>query len=550
MSFLYISCMSYLARERVILELKSVNQDSTYLSRYHNWRRGLNMATATIGSMQEFQPGAETITTYLERLQAYLDANAIGKEKRASVLVSTIEHKTYAVLRSLMAPETPQKIEYKVLIRALKKHYEPKPLIIAERYIFHQRGQHPGESIAEYVAELRRLASTCNFGDFLEDALRDRLVCGLRSESARRRLLADAEGTTSLVKAIEQAQSYEQAEKNAKALKGTDVALKKFSATPPRRGNVESTSRRNRKPCYRCGRTNHDARECRFAESTCHFCNKKGHIAPACFRKKNSQTGSRKNTKHIAPVLVSLEIENRTLQMELDTGAAFSVISEATCQASFADVKLRKSNILLKTHTDERIPVIGKLHLHVWYGEQRAPLVLLVVAGDGPSLLSRNWMKYIRLDWKSIHAISHSNKSPELADLLRQHSATFTDELGKISQYQATLQVRPDARPRFFKARPVPFAIKAAIEEELDKLEASGVIKKVAHSEWATPIVPVPKKNGKFCICGDYKVTINQALDVDQYPLPKPEDLFTTLAGGKKFSKLDLSQAYQQLPLA
>ena len=84
--------------------------------------------------------------------------------------------------------------------------------------------------------------------------------------------------------------------------------------------------------------------------------------------------------------MVSLEIENRTLQMELDTGAAFSVISEATCQASFADVKLRKSNILLKTYTDERIPVIGKLHIHVRYGEQRAPLVLLVVAGDGPWL--------------------------------------------------------------------------------------------------------------------------------------------------------------------
>ena len=69
------------------------------------------------------------------------------------------------------------------------------------------------------------------------------------------------------------------------------------------------------------------------------------------------------------------------------------------------------------------------------------------------------------------------------------------------------------------------------------------------HSEWAAPIVAVPKKDGKFRICGDYKVTVNQALEIDQYPLPKPEDLFATLAGGKKFTKLDLSQAYQQLVL-
>lgn len=93
------------------------------------------------------------------------------------------------------------------------------------------------------------------------------------------------------------------------------------------------------------------------------------------------------------------------------------------------------------------------------------------------------------------------------------------------------------------------FAIKPSIVEELDKLEASGVIEKVEHSDWAAPIVPVLKKNRKFRICGDYKVTVNQALDVDQYPFPKPEDLFATLAGGNNFSKLDLSQAYQQLPL-
>ena len=91
--------------------------------------------------------------------------------------------------------------------------------------------------------------------------------------------------------------------------------------------------------------------------------------------------------------------------------------------------------------------------------------------------------------------------------------------------------------------------IKPSIEEELDRLEASGVVKQVEYSEWAAPIVPVPKKNGQFHICGDFKVTINQALDVDQHPLPKPEDLFASLAGGKTFSKLDLSQAYQQLPL-
>ena len=64
---------------------------------------------------------------------------------------------------------------------------------------------------------------------------------------------------------------------------------------------------------------------------------------------------------------------------------------------------------------------------------------------------------------------------------------------------------------------------------------------------WAAPIVAVPKKDSRFCICGDYKVTVNRPLDIDQYPLPKPADLFATLAGGQLFTKLNLTQAYQQL---
>ena len=59
----------------------------------------------------------------------------------------------------------------------------------------------------------------------------------------------------------------------------------------------------------------------------------------------------------------------------------------------------------------------------------------------------------------------------------------------------------------------------------------------------------VPKKDGKFRICGDFKVTVNPVLNIEHYPLPKPQDLFASLAGGQKFSKLDLNQAYLQIPL-
>ena len=163
--------------------------------------------------------------------------------------------------------------------------------------------------------------------------------------------------------------------------------------------------------------------------------------------------------------------------MELDTGAAYSVISEATFRRAFSHLKLRPSEVLLKSYTSERIQVLGQLNVHVHYGDQRARLVLLVVASNGRSLLGRNWLHYIRLDWKKLHSVL---RSTELSDLLHENNVLFKDELGKIEHCEATLHVRPDAHPRFFKARPVPLAIKPSIEEELDKLEASGVIKKLS----------------------------------------------------------------------
>ena len=113
-----------------------------------------------------------------------------------------------------------------------------------------------------------------------------------------------------------------------------------------------------------------------------------------------------------------------------------------------------------------------------------------------------------------------------------------------MNSIQAELRVKDDAMPHFHQPLPVPFAPKEAVDKEIHRLWEAGILKKVNHCEWAVPIVPVPKKDGKVRLCGDYKVTINGALDVDQYPLPKPEDLFATLANGKSFSKLDLSQAY------
>ena len=90
---------------------------------------------------------------------------------------------------------------------------------------------------------------------------------------------------------------------------------------------------------------------------------------------------------------------------------------------------------------------------------------------------------------------------------------------------QSQVHLKPNARPHtvLFKPHTVLFALKPAIEQELDYLESAGIIHQVPTSEWAAPTMPVPKKDDKIRICGDYKVTDNPVFDIEHYPLPKPQ---------------------------
>jgi len=171
---------------------------------------------AQSSAFKEFVPEEEPISAYLERIELFFLAHGVAAEKQVPTLLSTIGSKPYGFLRSLAAPKAPKELKYDEVVKMLKSHYEPPPLVIAERYRFHQRSQEVGETISDYLAELRRLASKCKFEDtenFLEESLRDRFVIGLHVESTRKRLLTEQKLTLS--KAIEIAQSLETATKDA-----------------------------------------------------------------------------------------------------------------------------------------------------------------------------------------------------------------------------------------------------------------------------------------------------------------------------------------------
>jgi len=88
-----------------------------------------------------------------------------------ATFLTTIGSKTYIVLRDLLAPAKPSEVKLQVLVKTLRDHYEPNPIVMAERFHFYKREQHEGESVAAYSAALKKCSEHCAFVAFLEEAL-------------------------------------------------------------------------------------------------------------------------------------------------------------------------------------------------------------------------------------------------------------------------------------------------------------------------------------------------------------------------------------------
>ena len=235
------------------------------------------------GSVGAFDNAVEDWSSYSERLEEYFKANDVeaGVKQRA-ILLSNCGPQTYQLVKNLLAPNKPMDHTFSEIVTALRNHWQPKPSQIVQRFNFHSRMQKAGESIAEYVAELRRLSGNCGFGsaEQLDDMLRDRLVCGVRDARIQQRLLAEAE--LKFKKAFDLAQAMETAEQNVKELQGKTEKtvhrvkeIEKFSKTESKTQTISEGT------CYQCG-GKHKQTDCRFKEATCRACGKTGHIARVC----------------------------------------------------------------------------------------------------------------------------------------------------------------------------------------------------------------------------------------------------------------------------
>ena len=260
-----------------------------------------NRATMpSLGKIEEFNSATTSINRYLERLEQYFVANSLPADsaeshKRRAILISVIGAKAYNVLSDPCSPTSPSEKTYAQLTTILKNHFAPKKLVIAERYRFHNCTQHEGKSVTAFAANLKHLASTCQFGTHLNEALRDRFVCGLRSKETQKKLLTEEHTFDAALKVALGAEAAEKdvaafSQESSASVNKVDSGNRRcFQPTqrrkgPGKRGKFNSSGSNIKDPseCLSCGKTGHPRSQCKYRNYTCHSCGKVGHISEAC----------------------------------------------------------------------------------------------------------------------------------------------------------------------------------------------------------------------------------------------------------------------------
>ncbi|XP_018395972.1 PREDICTED: uncharacterized protein K02A2.6-like, partial [Cyphomyrmex costatus] len=468
-----------------------------------------NIANAhNVIQIEKFDPATQTWKRWLQRLEGFFKVFKITSgEEKVVYLLHYIGVEAFGVLCDRLDPDDPYAKSFEELCNKLGEYYAPEPLEIAEIYTFRKRMQKEGEAAQEYLAALQKLSLYCKFGNYLNTELRNQFVFGIKNPRIQARLLETIDLTKE--RALKIACAMEMADQGVNKLKDESAV---------------------------CGK-NHLAPSCSLPRSTkCLECGGYGHLKKVC--KKKGQTDcvdiatidlEHEHVSHRSKYTVSLQIEDRKIEFDVDSGAAVTL---NFVPMGFVKVKVKD--------------------VDTW-----KYLNMYIVEYNRQPLLGREWINQLKSfnkfkesleEVQSLHLVELScNK--RLKNLLEKYANLISDDFEPIKKIKAQLNLKPNSQPVFLRSRQVPFQIKNKVENELNRMVKAGILKPVEASTWATPIVPVLKKDGGVRICGDFSVTVNSCLIVDEHPLPTHEELFAKMAGCNVFSKIDLKQAYLQLEL-
>ena len=227
-----------------------------------------------------------------------------------------------------------------------------------------------------------------------------------------------------------------------------------------------------------------------------------------------------------------IKVNGKEIPMMKDTGASLTLISKKLWK-QIGQPKLEEKNTGIETYDKHKMKYPGAFFSTVFYNNKELNVNIAVVDAD------RNFGLLVR---------DIINNSKESID--RCFKAEASEKLPIVKGAKASIKLKPDAKPMFCAARKVLLPLERKVNKTIDKLLLLGILEPVEAGgvDNCSPVVWV-KKGDKLRMCADYKIQVNDKISTEAYPLPCNETIFSKVSGAKFFAKIDLSNAYWQIPL-
>ena len=506
---------------------------------------------------------AENWRRWIQQFRLYLNATGFDKKPaqvQCSTLLTVAGEEALEIFNTFGLTDE-DKVKIDVVIKKFEEYCTPKRNVTYERHVFNTRAQGATEGIDVYVTELRKLARNCEFGELHDSIIRDRIVCGIRSNEVRKRLLREKDLSLAMERAVEMCKSSEITENQAKK-------------SPGKPRGAKGKRKQTKKPfnCRRCGQV-HQPQKCPAFGQVCHKCKQRNHYSKMC------QSKPRDSSKHVSEFrcddsdtdeffigvlgnkpltqkdwIQSVVINKLQVNMKLDTGAQCNVLPYSL-YCKLTREKMRKSKTRLVSYTGHKIPVMGKATLQVKLRGKSHPVEFQIIEHPATPVIGLQTCHELNLVKRvsSVDTQGNENLSSDTScnqdvdEILKKYEDVF-DGIGCLEgTYQ--IKIDPTVSPVVHPPRKIPFTQREKVKEELDRMEKLGVIRKAeGPTEWVSSLVVVKKPNGKVRLCLDPR-DLNKAIQREHYPMKTVEEVAAELSDAKVFSVLDATSGFWHIKL-
>ena len=518
-------------------------------------------------------PGEPPIpwTRWYSNFHVYLTATGFDTEdvdqgRKRAILVHCLGTEGQRIFNALSDTDS-----YNAAVNALKGQFGKSKSVILQRYQFRKREQHSGESLIEYVATLKALASGCNFGALSDEMIRDQLIEKTNCQRIRERLLMESDDLT-LQKAMQIACQVESAMQESHLMKENPLQfnVKKQENSvqhvdnrkvyKKKTNHIQKMSKIQDKHCSRCGSKQHNSSysDCPAKGHVCYACGKANHFQKACKSKNKNPvqyvTDSQDNKENITSVYTvgtdidtfkycNLYINGFKIKFLIDIGAKRSLLNGTLYHELFSSrYPLKRCHETLKGYGGSDIDILGTVELpKVTYGNVSLEKFTFFVSKEGSTLLGVDL--FDRLGF----SVTFNKANISNIETVDKFESLF-EGVGEVRKFQHKPVVNEMVRPISQAYRRLPLSVRESVSLELKRLEDDDIIERVDASPWISNIVIVPKKNNEIRLCIDLR-SVNKAIVPDRYPLPTLSELTSEFHGSRVFSKLDLRRSYEQVPL-